>query len=66
MISRICICCGEPFSIRNYEERPNPNICAACSRMMEDDEQESSFNTPIEVVQALEPIETPETVQNAS
>ncbi len=33
MISRICICCGEPFSHEANEAIGNPNICAACSQL---------------------------------
>jgi hypothetical protein len=33
VISRICICCGEPFSYYRVEEKGNPNICKACSQL---------------------------------
>ena len=44
MISRICMCCGEAFSYKVNEERPNPNICAACSQMAALDEPEERLD----------------------
>ena len=33
VISRICICCGEPFSFGPESAPDNPNICGPCSQM---------------------------------
>ena len=33
MTSRICVCCGERFSIEINTLSRNPNICASCSSM---------------------------------
>ena len=49
MISRICMCCGEAFSYKVNEERPNPNICTACSQMAALDEPEEKLESNAEL-----------------
>jgi hypothetical protein len=44
VISRICICCGEPFCYGAGEASANPNICAACSRLADDAAQEKELD----------------------
>ena len=50
VVSRICICCGEPFACPGLEEQGNPNICIACSSMAdlteEDGESQSCAPAP--------------------
>jgi hypothetical protein len=33
MNPRICICCGEPMSLKGNALSRNPNICASCSSL---------------------------------
>jgi hypothetical protein len=44
VISRICICCGEPFFYGAGEASANPNICTACSRLADDAAQEQELH----------------------
>lgn len=59
MISRICICCGEPFPYQAGEELENPNICAACSQMADETMEEPEFEWvgPVFVVEAQPDLE---------
>lgn len=40
MISRICICCGEAFCRKPNEAAENPNLCAACSQITDEETAE--------------------------
>jgi hypothetical protein len=44
MTSRICVCCGDRFSIEVNTLSRNPNICASCSSMADGMEQSNLPN----------------------
>ena len=35
MVSRVCICCGEPIPEQGGADSPNPNLCSACASLEE-------------------------------
>jgi hypothetical protein len=68
MNPRICICCGEPISEAAERNLDNPNLCFACSRFVDSNEEWTEARTDGEgLVEAnLNPGTAKENVQNAS
>lgn len=66
MISRICICCGEPFSCKVNEGVDNPNICAACSRMADGSDTELEVDRLQPVMEPSALVHRSTEVQNTS
>jgi hypothetical protein len=64
VISRVCICCGEPFTYGASQASGNPNICEACSQLADETIElwEVSY-----AMRAVDPdFETPTPPPNAS
>jgi RNA polymerase-binding transcription factor DksA len=46
MISRVCVCCGEPMPEEGRALAQNPNLCAACATIV--DRLEDASTSPLE------------------
>jgi hypothetical protein len=54
MIPRVCICCGEPMPESDRALADNPNLCAACSTIV-DRMEDANAPPPDQSVQPLRP-----------
>ena len=66
MGQRVCICCGEVMPERAMGFSGNPNVCAACLRMVDELEDSAAPPMPAPAEEPLTVLEQPDELANAA